>query len=311
MPHRDTRSCASVVRRHARTFWWASRLLPAGKRRGAYGLYAFCRTADDIVDRIRPGGDGARAASELAAFRAATARALAGGGADSAVLRELAWTVATFHVPRAAIEELLDGVAHDLSGTRYATWPELEAYCEGVASSVGEMCAAVFGVSGGPAERAEATRCARTLGVAMQLTNVLRDVGEDAGRGRCYLPDDELARFGFSRDDVLSRAALRRREAWTAFMRRQVARARTLYDASTPGIALLSEDARPCAAACASGYARILDAIEHARYDTFTRRAYVGWSDRLAVVLRAWRSRPPSVPAPPAPPRPTGATLRA
>jgi phytoene synthase len=181
------------------------------------------------------------------------------------------------------------GIASDLEPTRYRTWRDLERYCEGVASSVGEMCVAVFGVAGGAGDQRRAARAARTLGVAMQLTNVLRDVGEDAARGRCYLPEDDLARNGFSRDDVLSGSVLSRRPAWRAAMQLQISRARALYAEAMPGIALLEPDAQACAAACAVGYGRILEVIERNDFNNVTLRARVAWSDRARVLFDAWR----------------------
>jgi phytoene synthase len=123
----------------------------------------------------------------------------------------------------------------------------------------------------------------------MQLTNILRDVGEDAGRGRCYLPDDELARFGLDRELVMRRT-LGRDDRWRAFMEFQVERARTLYEEAMPGIALLSPDSRRCATACAVGYAGILGAIEAIGYDTFGTRARLGARARAGVLWNAWRA---------------------
>jgi phytoene synthase len=332
----DARSCAAVVREHARTFYFASWLLTPAKRRAAYALYAFCRVADDLVDRAQgrygrapspadvarqlgeyeraldltvaagPGGAGALTGSRLP--RAAAPHA--------AVFRELRHVLDHYGVPEPVLRELLAGVARDLAPTRYATWPELVRYCEGVASSVGEMCTYVFGVTDAPAAapgvsaaagaaaltpearareaRSRALRYARTLGVAMQLTNILRDVGEDARRGRCYLPDDALAGFGLSTDDVLTNQALGADERWRPFMAYMVGRARALYEAAAPGIPLLAPDARRCAAACATGYAGILGAIERAGYDTVTRRAHLGPARRAAVLWQAWRWREPS-----------------
>jgi phytoene synthase len=127
----------------------------------------------------------------------------------------------------------------------------------------------------------------------MQLTNILRDVGEDARRGRCYLPDDALAGFGLSSADVLTNQALGADERWRPFMAYMVGRARALYEAAAPGIALLAPDARRCASACATGYAGILGAIERAGYDTVTRRAHLGTARRAAVLWQAWRWREP------------------
>lgn len=288
----DARLCADIVARHARTFALASRLLPREKRRGAFALYAVCRTADDIVDRAVPGASVDELRRQLADFGRATSRALE-GSPDGAIGRELAWAVNRFGIPAAALRELLAGIETDLVEQRYRSWVELERYCQGVASSVGEMCLAVFGVVGSPDDHRRALSAARTLGVAMQLTNVLRDVGEDAARGRCYLPDDDLAPFGFSRKDVLHGSQLARLPQWREAMRYQIARARVLYRQAAHGIPLLAPDAQACATACAAGYARILDAIAENDFDNVTRRAHVAWTDRARVLYRAWRGRAP------------------
>ena len=202
----DAQWCARIVRGHARTFHYASWLLPAAKRRAAYALYAFCRVADDMVDAAPVAGS-ASVARQLAEFERALEAALA-GRPEGPVFRELRRVLDHHEVPPTVLRELLAGVARDLQPVRYETWRELVTYCEGVASTVGEMCTHVFGVPGGPAVRERALRYARTLGVAMQLTNILRDVGEDARRGRCYLPAEDLAAFGLTADDVLRRPDL-------------------------------------------------------------------------------------------------------
>lgn len=301
----DAAECARITLAHARTFSLASRLLPAVKRRAAFALYAFCRVADDLVDLADHDHQQALRA-QLDAYRGQLYDALAGAGggngasgsASSPIFRELAWVVRTFDVAPTALLELLDGVARDLVTRRYETWDDLEQYCEGVASSVGEMCTYVFGVPAGPGVRQQAIRYARTLGTAMQLTNILRDVGEDARRDRCYLPADDLARFGLTAQDVLTRGeALVHDDAWRRLMAFEVQRARSLYDAALPGIALLHPDAQKCAAACAHGYAGILGAIEAQDYDTITTRARLGRLARVGVLWNAWRYRAPA-PAP-------------
>ena len=294
MPLSDARICAEIANSHARTFALAARLLPAEKRRGTFALYAMCRTADDIVDRVVPGQPLAACQQQLQLFSDRVWRALDGKPAGP-IERELAWAAERFAVPHHAIVELLDGVSRDLAIAPYETWEQLRSYCEGVASSVGEMCTAVFGVADGqPSAHGNATRAARTLGVAMQLTNILRDVGEDACRGRCYLPERDLNRYGISRSDVLSGRPLAELTGWADAMRAQVSRARDLYHESVPGIHLLCEDARGCASACADGYARILDAIEANGFDNVTRRARVAWPTRARVLFNAWRGRSPA-----------------
>ncbi len=285
----DAAECSVIVKTHARTFTLASYLLPATKRRAAYALYAFCRVADDLVDRATPGTEGELAA-QLADYERQLGAALA-GRPSGPVFREIAWVAAEYDVPAEPLYELLAGVARDLRPSRYETWRDLEVYCEGVASSVGEMCTHVFGVPGGEEVRVRAVRYARTLGVAMQLTNILRDVGEDTHRGRCYLPEADLAMFGLTPRDVLSNPALPRDERWRPMMAFEVGRARALYEAALPGIALLSHDAHRCARACATGYAGILGAIEAQGYDTITARARLGRMARMNVLWDAWRFR--------------------
>ena len=279
----DARACQRLVTRHARTFSMASRLLPAEKRRGVFAIYAVCRTADDLVD-VDAGGSPDDA---LRRFRDRTFQALH-ERSDLPILRELARAWHQFHVPDEALHELFAGLELDLVDRSYETWNDLESYCQGVAGSVGAMCCAVFGVAEDVSRRkSAAVTCARTLGVAMQLTNILRDVGEDARRGRCYLPNEDLRRFGIDRASVIAGAVRGDWSAWQGLMRRQVARARELYAQAIPGIALLQRDAQRCAFACATGYERILDAIERADYDTFSRRVTVS---RLTLFGVAWQS---------------------
>lgn len=283
----DAAYCRQIVRTYARTFWLASSFLPPDKRRAAFALYAFCRVADDIVD-LGARDESADTARLLLTYRRELDAALA-GAPSGPVFRELAAAAQQYRVPSSVLVELLDGVARDCAPTRYESWHELNVYCEGVASSVGEMCTYVFGVPGDLATRTRALAHARTLGVAMQLTNILRDVGEDARIGRCYLPAEDLARFGLTRDQVLG-GTIGSSERWKALMRFEVERARGLYEQAAPGIALLSPDARRCATACAVGYAGILSAIEDIRYDTFSSRARVGAIARAGVLWSAWRT---------------------
>lgn len=287
----DAAHCERIVRAHARTFALASAFLPARKRRAAFALYAFCRVADDLVDEAASGRTEG-IAEELAGYDRAVREIVAGAPAEDPVFRELQWAVREYGVPGAVLHELVAGVARDLAPVRYASWPELARYCEGVASTVGEMCTHVFGVQGGPADRERALRYARILGVAMQLTNILRDVGEDAGRGRCYLPEEDLAAFGLTREEVLTRRDLGRDERWRPFMAFQIGRARMLYEAAMPGIALLAPDAQRCASACAVGYAGILGAIEAIGHDSVSTRARVGTLARASILWQVWRSQP-------------------
>lgn len=280
----DADRCAEITKRNARTFGLAANLLPRHKRRGVFALYAFCRQADDIVDRGVAGDRFAR--ERLNAHRTSLIRAFDHVGSDP-VFRELAWAVAEFNIPREPFYALLDGVGSDLSPSRFPNWLALEAYSARVASSVGEMCTHVFGVQE-PRDLDEALARARQLGLAMQLTNVLRDVGEDARRGRCYLPEDDLARFGFERDDVLTDQQLAAHSTWRELMRFEIARARVFYTEAELGFAMLARDSQQCAMACARGYAAILNAIERQAYDTIRTRAVVPTWQKASVLWRAW-----------------------
>jgi phytoene synthase len=160
------------------------------------------------------------------------------------------------------------------------------------------MCCAIFGVGACNAGRTTtADACARTLGVAMQLTNILRDVGEDAARGRCYLPTMDLGRYGLDREKVISGAVSGEWEAWRALMAFQVARARDLYRQALPGIPLLQLDAQGCALACAAGYSKILEAIEESDFDTLSHRVSASRMTLLGVAWRSWRGNLPRLAA--------------
>jgi phytoene synthase len=283
----DAAHCRQIVRTHARTFWLASHFLAPEKRRSAYAVYAFCRLADDLVDLAEQSSP-MITAMRLATYRRDLADAL-NGRPNGPVFRELQRAVQQHEVPAAVLHELIEGIALDCEPSRYATWPELYRYCEGVASTVGEMCTFVFGVPGGDQARRRALTHARILGVAMQLTNILRDVGEDARRGRCYLPDEDLANYGLTRDDILA-GVPSTDPRWRAMMAFQIARARSLYDAAAPGIALLAPDSQRCATACSIGYSEILAAIEAIGYDTFATRARLSARARAAVAWNVWRT---------------------
>jgi phytoene synthase len=269
--------CRELTRVHSRTFYLASRLLPAGERRAVHALYAFCRVTDDLVDRV-----GGESQANLEAWRQ---RALATRppGDD---LVALAWadTRAQYGIPRRYAEQLIDGVARDLVQGRYATFDDLAGYCYSVASTVGLMSMHIVGFTG-----EEAIPYAVKLGIALQLTNILRDVGEDWRTGRLYLPQDELAAFGLSEEDI---AAGRMDDRWHAFLQFQITRNRRLYDEALPGIALLHHKGRFAIAAAAELYRAILEDIEAHHGDGLYRRAHVSLWGKLRRLPGIWlRSR--------------------
>ena len=275
--------CAALTSEHSRSFYLASGLLPIGKREAARALYAFCRVTDDIVDR--PSGN---VAASLAQWR----QRVFTNHPPPEDLVAVAWTEARarYHIPHRFVEQLVDGVARDLHQTRYETFADLASYAYGVASTVGLMSMHIIGYSG-----PEAIRYAVKLGVALQLTNILRDVGEDWRRGRLYLPLTELAQFGLTEADIAGR---RIDERWRAFMQFQIARNRSLYDEAWPGIALLAPDGRFAISAASKFYLAILDDIEAHDYNVFDRRAYVGRWGKLRLLPAIWlRSRTVAAPA--------------
>ncbi len=183
-------------------------------------------------------------------------------------------------MPSRYAEQLIDGVARDLAHSRYQTFDELASYCYGVASTVGLMSMHIIGFAGN-----EAIPYAIKLGVALQMTNILRDVGEDWRTGRVYLPQAELAEYGLSEADL---AAGEVTDRWRAFMQFQIARNRRLYVESLPGVGLLHKEGRFAICAAAELYQGILDAIERADYDVFSHRAYVGKWGKLRMLPRIW-----------------------
>ena len=270
-------ACAGLTAEHSRSFHLASSLLPPDKRRAARALYAFCRISDDMVDER-----GDDAAAHLAAWRK-RALSLTPVPGDAVAL---AWTDARirYRIPLQYAQQLLEGVARDLEQTRYDTFEELASYSYGVASTVGLMSMHIIGF-----ESEEAIAYAVKLGVALQVTNILRDVGEDWRAGRVYLPREDLEAFGLSEQDL---AAGRVDERWRRFMRFQIARNRRLYKEAWPGIGLLDADGRMAIAAAAGVYRAILDDIEAHDYDVFNRRAYVStWGKVRLLPALWWRSR--------------------
>lgn len=265
--------CEAITRLHSRTFAMASGLLPRAKRRAVRALYAFCRISDDLVDR--PDADPHAA---LAAWRA---RAVAPRPpADDLVAVAWADTRRRYGIPIGFALQLLEGVSRDLVASRYATFDDLAGYCYGVASTVGLMTMHIIGYAG-----AAALPYAVKLGVALQLTNILRDVGEDWEAGRVYLPQDELRAHGLSEADL---AAGRVDGRWRALLAEQIARARRLYAEALPGVDLLHRDGRFAIAAAAELYRGILDDIEAAGGDVFRRRAHLTGLDKLRRLPGIW-----------------------
>jgi 15-cis-phytoene synthase len=269
--------CERITRTHGRTFDMASSLLPPDKRQAIRALYAFCRVTDNIVDGAGEDGE----ASLVVWRRSATSPA-----PPVSNLVAVAWADARsrYQIPARYAEQLIAGVARDLHQRRYATFEDLATYAYGVASTVGLMSMHIIGFSG-----EEAIPYAIKLGVALQITNILRDVGEDWRSGRVYLPLDDLVAYGLMEADL---ARGRVDDRWRALMRFQIARNRRLYAEAWPGLALLSRDGRFAVAAAGALYRAILDDIEAHDYDVFNRRAHVStWGKLRRLPGIWWRSR--------------------
>jgi phytoene synthase len=268
-------ACRGLARRYGTSFYWATAVLPAVKRPHVHALYAFCRRADDIVDEVAAAPVEVRAAA-LATFGGHFRAAVAEGRSDDVVLKAVVHTVRAFDLPLSGFERFLRAMAMDLSVTSYARFADLRDYMDGSAAVIGELLLPILE----PVDPVAALEPARALGEAFQVTNFLRDVGEDLDRGRTYLPQEDLAAFG---------VALERRvvdDGFRALMRFEVERCRALYRDAEAGLALLPDRSRRCVAAAHDLYGRILDRIEAAGYDVFDGRARVATPVKLAVAAR-------------------------
>lgn len=267
--------CEELTRVAARNFYYPIRGLTRDRRRAMCAVYAFSRGADDIADE--PGIEDR--AGRFADFRRRLEGAYA-GAPEGEVFVALADAARRFHLPKENLAEIIDGAEQDLRVTRYGTFEELRAYCYKVASAVGLVCVEIFGYSD-PAARGHA----ETLGIGMQLTNILRDVAEDARLGRIYLPAEELARFGVREEDVL---AGRMTPAFGELMKFQVARARECFAKAEGLFSLLDRKARFCPLAIRGLYEGILNRIERRRYDVFGGRVSLSTPAKVLCVIEAW-----------------------
>lgn len=283
--------CRELHRRHGRTYYLATRLLPAWKRRHVHALYGFTRYADEIVDRTEalPVDQRAR---RLADWSRRFLAGLDGARVDDPLLPAVLHTIAVFGLDRADFVSFLDSMAMDLTVDHYPSYADLLGYMEGSAAVIGTMMLPILGSP----DLAAAREPARQLGLAFQLTNFIRDVAEDLGRGRTYLPDEDLDRFGVTRADLAAAAA---RGAATppirALIEYEVRRAQQHYAAAAPGIVLLEPASQLCVRTAYILYGAILDEVAAAGYDVFVRRAVVPRRRRLAVVGRALLT-PPGTP---------------
>ncbi len=275
-------ACREMTRHHAKTFYFASHVLPAQKRSDAYAVYAFCRYVDDQVD-LAPDET-----ARLRAFADLSHLLHAAYGSDECadtLEKSLSWllafreTIRRRAIPANYFEDLLKGVEMDRGRVRLQNWEELDLYCYHVASVVGLIMVHVLTE---PAP--ELLKPARDLGTAMQLTNILRDIAEDWERDRLYLPADELEKFGLTEEDI---AQQRTGDPFRAMMRFQIGRARAYYSYAEPGIAALPADgSRFCARLMSTVYGAILDEIERADYQVYRGRVRVSFPRKLWLAFK-------------------------
>jgi phytoene synthase len=257
------------------SFYYAFRFLPLERRRAIIALYAFCREVDDVVDEV---ADAGLAQVKLAWWRSEIA-AVFSGRPQHPVALALQGAVKPFGLAEEHFQSIIDGMEMDLRQTRYLDFPALERYCHHVAGVVGLLSAEIFGY------RDSRTReYARDLGIAFQLTNIIRDVGEDARRGRVYLPQDELASFGVTDADLFQH---RTTPGFAALMKHQVARARSWYGRSLAALPRGDRRAQRPGLIMAAIYRRLLDEIERDGFRVLDRRVVL---TPLAKAWLAWKT---------------------
>ncbi|CAN5784504.1 phytoene/squalene synthase family protein [soil metagenome] len=272
------RECAELTRRHSSTFFLGTAFFRGDRRRAVATVYAVCRLGDDAVDAA-PDSDTGR--ERLASWWAGIERAFEGRPrADAAYEVSLAWTLAHFDLPRDAFDELRLGLETDLQRVDLETVDDLMLYCRRVAGVVGWLVAPIAGYRGGD----DTLACALALGQAMQLTNVLRDVGEDLAMGRCYLPRDLRERHGVDLD-ALYRGDVT--PGYVALIEDLASRTHVLYREGWRGVPRLHGVARIAVGVAALNYEAIVQKLRQNRYDNLTRRAYLRPHERLALIPKA------------------------
>lgn len=268
--------CRDKTAASGSSFSLAFRFLPAPRREAITAFYAYCREVDDIVDECREPNV---ARMKLAWWQDEIERMYAGAPTHP-VTRALAPAVSEYAIPRELLEEILAGMAMDLDYTRYADFSELRLYCHRVAGVVGEVAARIFGHT----HHATLDYASR-LGLAFQLTNILRDVGEDARRGRIYLPQDELARFGVREADIL---AGRDGDALRALLAFQCERAESVYDDALARLPAVDRKAQRPGLIMAAIYRATLRKIAASGYPVLHRRVRLTRPVKYALALAAW-----------------------
>jgi phytoene synthase len=273
-------ACRRLNATHGRIYYLATMLLPPEKRPYVHALYGFARYADEIVDDLASTLTQQEKADRLSSWGDAFLADVRKGSSDHPICRAVVDTVARWDIPVEHFEAFLRSMAMDLTVAEYATYEDLYAYVYGSAAVIGLQMLPILG-----ALSPDALQPAQDLGVAFQLANFVRDVGEDLDLGRVYLPMDELARFGLTRTD-LERQVVDDRVR--DLLRFQIARVRRLEESARSGIDLLEPSSRPCIEAARVLYCGIVDEVERIDYQVFEHRATVSVGRRLRVATPAW-----------------------
>lgn len=273
--------CRRVAHRQGPNFSVGFRFLPRAKRDAVYATYAFCRFVDDAVDESQEGDIHER----IDRWEQELGRCYE-GRPTSPVTVALADTVSRYPIPKSAFSGLIDGCRMDLVKNRYADFEELLGYSELVATTISTMSLAIFGYR----DEAAVDR-GRDLATAFQLTNILRDVGEDIGKDRIYLPQDELERFGVTEDDLRARRVT---DAFRELMRFQIQRVRDYYDRAEALLEMIEPDARRCTRLMGSVYYQVLDRIETSGYRIFGRPIGLSLVEKIGLVARSYVGHSPT-----------------
>jgi phytoene synthase len=269
--------CQEVTRASAKNFYYAFITLPKPRRQAIYAAYAFARICDDIADDQLPL---AEKVERLAGVRRTLAEAYR-GRVSGEVFTALMDAVHTYDIPEEFLQEIINGVEMDLTVMRYQDFAALKQYCYRVASVVGLVCTRIFGGR----DPAREDPLAIDLGMAMQLTNIMRDVPEDAARGRIYLPLDELARFGYTERELMAGMYT---PAFVEMMRFEAQRARAYFASGARLVPLLPARSRACPLVLGGLYSRILERIEERNYNVFAGRVSLSSREKLALALGLW-----------------------
>lgn len=275
--------CRMITRVHAKTFYMATRFLPNHKQRSIFAIYGLCRYLDDLVDEAEDLIHNHQIShleiyERLDVFKDNLIDAYKGVEQSDPILIAFSDTLNRFDISLDLPLLLLEGVKMDLTKSRYETFDELYDYSYKVASVVGLMTSEVFGY-----QDDEALGYAADLGIAMQLTNILRDVGEDLRRDRIYLPADELRQFNISDESLKSGV---KTDGFIDFMKYQIKRARSYYNRADKGIDMLNRDSRLPVLLARENYSRILDKIVENEYNVFDQRAYLNSTEKLSILPR-------------------------